>query len=265
MNPEANPLLALIPAFIGQALGYFSIVGATWFVVWRLLARRLAARKLPAPVSTNRAQLQHELKYSFVTLAFATLGVLIVNWMTANGWARLSTEASEFSGPQLAVTFLSLLLLNDVWFYAVHRALHTPWAFKHIHSIHHRSVEVTPFTSYSFHPLEGFLLGAWIYPVALVVPLYLPLLGALQVIGLTNNIMSHLGYELWPAWLIRVPGLKWINSATFHSMHHTKVKGNFGLMLRVWDRLFGTALPGYDEAFVSRNTGDKSGAITPSR
>ncbi|MGV3622795.1 MAG: sterol desaturase family protein [Archangium sp.] len=122
-------------------------------------------------------------------------------------------------------------------------------------AVHHRSVEVNPFTSYSFHPVEGFLLGAWIYPVALLVPLYLPLLGALQVIGLANNVMSHLGYELWPRWLLRVPGLKWLNSATFHSMHHTKVRGNFGLMLRVWDSWLGTALPGYDEAFLARTNG----------
>lgn len=247
-----NALLALVPAFIGQAVAYFTVVGLVWWVVWRLLASRLAARKLPAPVSTSRAQLVHELKYSLVTLAFATLGVLVVDALTSRGWAHLSADRSEFSTWQLVLTFVGLLLLNDLWFYGVHRWLHTPWAFKHVHAVHHRSVEVTPFSSYSFHPLEGFLLGAWIYPVALMVPLYLPMLGALQVIGLANNVMSHLGYELWPAWLLKVPGLRWINSATFHSMHHTRVNGNYGLMLRVWDRLFGTALPGYEEAFVAR-------------
>ena len=78
------------------------------------------------------------------------------------------------------------------------------------------------------------------------------MLAAMQVIGLSNNVMSHLGYELWPKWLLKVPGLRWVNSATFHSMHHTRVNGNYGLMLRVWDRLLGTEVPGYDEVFLQR-------------
>lgn len=242
----------LAAGFVTQAVGYFTVVGLVWLVVWRLFAARLASRKLPVVRPSDRAQLVHEVKYSFVTLAFGTLGVVILTWMSEHEYARLSSNAAEFTVPQLIVTFFGLLLLNDLWFYGVHRFLHTPWAFKHVHSVHHRSVEVTPFSSYSFHPLEGFLLGAWIYPVALVVPLYLPLVGALQVIGLANNVMSHLGYELWPKWLLKVPGLKWVNSATFHSLHHNKVTGNFGLMLRVWDRMLGTEVPGYDEAFLAR-------------
>jgi 3-ketosteroid 9alpha-monooxygenase subunit B len=49
-----------------------------------------------------------------------------------------------------------------------------------------------------------------------------------------------------------VPGLRWINTATFHSLHHTGFHGNYGLFTRVWDRLFGTELPGYERAFLGR-------------
>ncbi len=252
MNGQPPGLAGLIATFVGQAVSYFGVVGLVWLLVWKVFAARLAARKVPVPRPSDRAQLVHEVKYSLVTLGFGTLGVVIVTWMSEHGYARLSSNLSDFSLPQIGLTFVGLLLLNDVWFYGWHRLLHTPWAFKHIHSVHHRSVEVSPFSSYSFHPIEGFILGGWIYPVALVVPIYLPMLAALQVVGLSNNVMAHLGYELFPKWLVRVPGLRWINSATFHSMHHTRVNGNYGLMLRVWDRLLGTEVPGYDEVFVTR-------------
>lgn len=247
-----NSVGELAAAFVGQAVAYFTVVGLIWLLVWKVFAARLKSRKVPTPRPATREQLVHEVTYSLSTLAFGTVAVVVINWMSANGYARMSSNLGDFTLTQLALTFVGLLLVNDVWFYCAHRLLHTPWAFRHIHSVHHRSIEVNPFSSYSFHPIEGLLLGAWIYPVALVVPIYLPLLGALQVIGLSNNVMSHLGYEFLPKWLVRVPGLRWVNSATFHSMHHTRVKGNFGLMLRVWDRLLGTEVPGYDEVFVRR-------------
>ena len=147
---------------------------------------------------------------------------------------------------------LGFLLFNDAWFYGWHRLLHHRRIFPLIHIVHHRSVDVNPFTSYSFHALEGFILGAWIIPAALLVPIYAPLLGVLQVIGLANNVMAHLGYELLPRWLLRVPLLRQMNTATFHSLHHSQFHGNYGLLFRFWDRLFGTEVPGYEAAFLAR-------------
>lgn len=75
--------------------------------------------------------------------------------------------------PWIAVTFIGLIVFNDTWFYWWHRLLHHPKIFKRVHAVHHRSVDVNPFSSYSFHALEGFLLGAWTIPVFLLVPVYL--------------------------------------------------------------------------------------------
>jgi sterol desaturase/sphingolipid hydroxylase (fatty acid hydroxylase superfamily) len=120
--------------------------------------------------------------------------------------------------------------------------------------VHHKSVDVNPFSSYAFHAAEAVILGIWIVPVAVLLPLPLSALGLLQVIGLLNNVMSHLGYELLPRWLLRVPLLRLTNTATFHSLHHTRLQGNFGLHSRFWDRLFGTELPEYEETFRRRGT-----------
>ncbi len=111
---------------------------------------------------------------------------------------------------------------------------------------------MNPFSSYSFHWVEGIILGGWILPVVCFVPIYMPMLGVLQGVGLANNVMSHLGYEFLPRSLVRVPILRWINTSTFHNLHHTSFRGNYGLMFRFWDRLLGTELENYELAFRER-------------
>jgi sterol desaturase/sphingolipid hydroxylase (fatty acid hydroxylase superfamily) len=125
--------------------------------------------------------------------------------------------------------------------------------FRLVHSVHHKSVDVNPFSSYSFHAFEGFILGAWIIPAAMFLPIPLSVLGIVQVIGLLNNVYSHLGYELLPAWWVKVPPFKWLAGSTFHNLHHTKLNGNYALFFRFWDQVLGTEVPGYQAAFADRS------------
>ena len=74
----------------------------------------------------------------------------------------------------------------------------------------------------------------------------------LQVVGLVNNIVAHLGYEFMPRWFIRVPPFKWMTTSTFHNLHHTRLDGNYALFFRFWDRLLGTEVPEYEQKFVER-------------
>ncbi len=240
-----NPLSAL-----GPIVTYFALVGFTYLVFWKWGAQRWAGLRIQNPGKVDGAQILREVRNTLLTmLVSSTLPLLLAAFVsppaTTEGWAPW----------ELAALFIALLVLNDVWFYATHRLLHSEWLFKHVHSVHHRSVDVSPFTSYSFHPVEALLLTAWLVPVVLLFPIPLPLLGAMQLVGLFNNINAHLGYELQPRWFIRVPPFSWLTSSTFHNLHHAQVKGNYGLMLRVWDRVFATERADYPQRFVARAEG----------
>lgn len=250
-------LTTAVAAFLGQSAAFFGVVGLIWLLTWRWGARRLAGRRVPVRGKAfDRAQLIHELKHSVVTLLVGGGLAVALGGLEVAGFARLSGGLGPGGAWGAALTVVGLVLGNDLWFYGVHRMLHTPWLFKHVHCVHHRSVDVNPFTSYSFHAVEAALLTAWLVPVALVLPLPAPVLGLVQGIGFANNLMAHLGYELLPAWWLRAPGLRWTNTATFHSLHHTRHRGNFGLFTRLWDRLFGTELEGYAEAFAQAHRQD---------
>ena len=117
-----------------------------------------------------------------------------------------------------------------------------------MHRVHHDSIDVTPFTSMSFHLAEAFLLTAWFIPAVFILPIWMPGLGLLQMIGLFNNIKSHLGYELYPAWINTSP-LRFLVTSTHHNMHHSKFQGNYGLHFRFWDKLCGTEFKEYSDTF----------------
>ncbi len=246
--------------FLTQAVGYVVVTGALYLLVWVLGARVLARRKIQQRRRSNRAQIVFELKNTLAVLLVGTGNAVAIVLLHQQGHTRLTTDIDVAGGPVVvALSLGALILLNDLWFYCWHRLMHTPKLFKHLHSVHHKSVDVSPFSSYSFHVVEGFILGGWVIPVFVFVPVYLPIVVALQGIGALNNLMSHLGYELLPRWLIRIPILNLSNTATFHNLHHTHYNRNFGLHTRLWDRMFGTELEGYAEIFGTGTGGDVGG------
>jgi sterol desaturase/sphingolipid hydroxylase (fatty acid hydroxylase superfamily) len=252
LDPRTPLWQALLGQLISQSIGYFALVGLLYAVFWRWGARWFAARRIQKTPRVDGAQVQREVSNTVVTLVVSTVNITAILLMHRAGWTKLSSDRAAFSAAQIALTFVGLVLFNDAWFYWLHRLMHHKRLFRYVHAVHHKSVDVNPFTSYSFHAVEALLLGAWIVPAVLIVPMYLPALGALQAFGLANNVMSHLGYELLPKWLVRVPGLRWTNTATFHQLHHSQFDKNYALHFRFWDRLMGTESPDYERVFSER-------------
>ena len=248
------PVLAVIRSFVTQIVGYFAIVGLLFLIFWVWGERRFASRRVQKVKRFSLKQWLHELRYTLVTFATGTGSVVVVTALQAMGRTRLIDATTSGAPGQLVVLawIVGLIVFNDAWFYGWHRFLHTPRMFRLIHYVHHKSVDVNPFSSYSFHAFEGFILGAWIIPAAIFLPIPMSALALVQVIGLLNNVYSHLGYELLPAWWLKVPPLKWMAGSTFHNLHHTKFNGNYALFFRFWDRMLGTEVPGYEAAFVDR-------------
>jgi sterol desaturase/sphingolipid hydroxylase (fatty acid hydroxylase superfamily) len=259
MPDVTTTIVPFLQNFCAQAVGYFALVGAVYVVVWRWGRERFKTARIPGPRRVDGRQLRREIGHTFVTLLAGTVSAGTVLGLHAAGLAKLTGAPA----PALTVVawIVAGVLFNDAWFYGWHRLLHHPRLFRYIHVVHHRSVDVNPFTSYSFHVVEALLLGAWIIPAAVLLPIPMAAIGALQVIGLANNVMAHLGYEFLPPWLLKVPLLRWTNTATFHSLHHTRSRGNFGLHTRFWDRLFGTEIGDYERVFVER--GGNGGSPPP--
>ena len=165
----------------------------------------------------------------------------ITMWLMANGYAPTITFSSN------PIWFVLALMLLPIWsafhFYWVHRLLHVPILYKRVHSLHHRNVNIGPWSGFSMHPVEHFfylttLCVHWIvasHPIHLIFHVIYQGPGA---------AMTHTGYED-----LLVKDKRRLALGTFyHQLHHRYYECNYGNQEMPWDRWFGTFHDGSEEA-----------------
>ena len=165
-------------------------------------------------------------------------------WAYANQWLPSITFSEN------PIWFLSLFVLIPIWydihFYFVHRLLHWKPLYRIAHSVHHRNVNMGPWSGISMHPIEHLLLFSTVlihlvvpsHPIHVLVHLYYTCLGPLP---------GHSGYAH-----LRVNG-KDVVALTdfFHQLHHRHFNCNYGARLIPFDRWLGTEHDG-TEASLKR-------------
>ena len=192
--------------------------------------KRQIYSKLPPP----KAQL-FEIKWSLVSSAiFGISGVLLgILWQL--GWAKFYLSFDQYGWTYLFLSGFILSLLHDLYFYITHRLLHIPWMYRRFHSIHHASIQPSPWASFSFHPVESVIEALPIPLFSLILPLHPVVIISYLTLMTLSAIINHLGFEVMPLKLQR-----WLISGTHHSSHHRNFNSNYGLFYTFWDRLLGT-------------------------
>jgi sterol desaturase/sphingolipid hydroxylase (fatty acid hydroxylase superfamily) len=88
--------------------------------------------------------------------------------------------------------------------------------------------------------------GSIIFVIAFLIPVHQYALLAFLLFMTVYNVYGHLGYEIFPRWLVQSRLGRWLNTSINHNQHHKYFTGNYGLYLRFWDELFNTTHPDYD-------------------
>ncbi len=141
-------------------------------------------------------------------------------------------------GAQLLLSFLLL----DLWRYWEHRLFHRIPVLWRLHLVHHSDTQIDVTSSERHHPFE-FLLGTAVM-LALIGVLGLPAqaVGLYLLIATVIALYSHANLR-HPASLDR--RLNWlIVTPDVHAVHHSDLQAqtdsNYGTVLTLWDRLFGS-------------------------
>jgi len=145
-------------------------------------------------------------------------------------------------GPFYALlSFIILLLFQDISFYFTHRLMHKKSMYR-FHKIHHASQCPSPFAAHSMHPLEACLHYLRIPVFIFCVPCSMPILILGELFSIIVNNYGHLNHEpRLPAFIRRLQIKRLvITSGVFHNIHHQKHSGNYGFYLLIWDKLFRT-------------------------
>jgi sterol desaturase/sphingolipid hydroxylase (fatty acid hydroxylase superfamily) len=242
-------ILSNVPKAFGAALiQNGSIITLIYFIVWKLFKNQLQNWRIQIHPKADAKQIRFELRNAIFVFLVGAFSSSLILYMNSLGYNKIYTNVADHGLVWGIACFFVMWVIDDAWFYWTHRLLHHPSIYRYIHAVHHHSIDVTPFTSMSFHVVEAFLLSSWIFPVSFMMPLYVPALGALQMLGLLNNIKAHIGYELYPASFNR-SWLRFLTASTHHNTHHTKFKGNYGLHFRFWDKICGTEFRDYELTF----------------
>jgi sterol desaturase/sphingolipid hydroxylase (fatty acid hydroxylase superfamily) len=146
---------------------------------------------------------------------------VLMMWALANGYAPM------LLWPQHAGWLVLLIFLVPIWetlyFYLIHRMIHWPPLYRHVHYLHHRNINVGPWSGLSMHPVEHI-----IYLGSVLIHFVIPANPLLIIYHLQHYTLTaattHTGYEG-----LVVDGKKRLALGTFHhQMHHRFFECNYG-------------------------------------
>ena len=163
----------------------------------------------------------------------------VMMWSYANG---LLPYVDWETNP---VYFVALLLMLMAWhmvhFYFGHRLLHWKPLYKAAHHLHHKNVNIGPWSGLSMHPIEHVLyfslvLIYWIVPSHPIHAMFTLQFAALM------PAPGHAGFNEIGKGKAALP------SDFFHYLHHRYFECNYGGPMVPLDRWFGTFHDGTPEA-----------------
>lgn len=215
--------------------GFFLVLSGFGTLVGFALERAFTQRRVWA-LPLDPGQLRLELIGNVVFLLITSASFTAV---LANG----ATRFVEPSTTAAVVTFFALMLGFQVYYYGLHRLMHTR-AFVRFHRWHHKSRVTTPLSGQSMSWVEalGWAFGYALLPClfSYLVPISLEGWVAYMVINVFGNVVGHANVEL-------VPASKWLRSSallgntfTFHALHHARWTGHYSFQAALMDRLFGS-------------------------
>ena len=162
-------------------------------------------------------------------------------------WAYANQLVPYLAWSDNPVWFALLFVLIPVWssfhFYWVHRWLHWKPLYRLAHSLHHRNVNVGPWSGLSMHPVEHVIYMSsvmihWVvasHPIHVFFHMYWLTLGAAT---------SHTGYE----GVVVNDKNRLKLGFFFHQLHHRYFECNYGNADMPWDKWFGSFHDGTPEA-----------------
>lgn len=231
-----NMVLALL---VGGALHL-------WFYTFSAQGKRLKYDPRPLMVRGRQFTLGGQIRDNM----FWTLGTGVLVWTGFEAilfWALANGQMPTVTWEANPVWFVALFLLIPVWesfyFYVIHRAIHVPFLYRHVHYLHHRNINVGPWSGMSMHPIEQMIFLGSVFVHLWVGAHPVHILFHLQYFFLTA-MTTHTGFQ---GLLVRDKNR--LNLGTFHhQMHHRYFECNYGSLEIPWDKWMGTFHDGTAEA-----------------
>lgn len=171
----------------------------------------------------------------------ATAGVFI--WLESSQFGLLYL----FEAPVWVELLLSVAILDLIAQYGVHYVLHQVPALWRLHIVHHSDKNVDVTTGTRHHPIDFIIRELFALVAVILMGMPIAFYFFYRILSVLFTYWTHANLKL-PLWLDKGLSLV-IVTPNMHKFHHhfelPWTDSNYGNMLSVWDRLFGTFV--YDE------------------
>jgi sterol desaturase/sphingolipid hydroxylase (fatty acid hydroxylase superfamily) len=183
------------------------------------------------------------------------LFVLLLAWIKSHLLGNFQLSASGVV-PRLALLAVGILI-GDFLGYVCHMAQHRYGFLWHFHAVHHSQLELNFFTQDRVHDFDTLTqLSIRLLPIMMLSP-GLEEIFAYYIIFSTYTRLYHCpirsNYGSLRYFLV---------TPQSHRIHHSSdpshYNSNFGIILTIWDRIFGTAYLSYDEYPSMTGSGDSA-------
>ena len=219
--------------FFVVSFRYFLISAPLYFLLWKSdLMKTSAVHNL----RIKPGQIKSEIKWSLIASFIFAFTALVTGVLWQQGYTKIYVVFSSQDWWYVPLSFSTLLVVHELYFYFTHVWMHQPRVFKAVHQIHHRSVKPSPFASFSFHPYETLVHAAFLPVMVLILPLHPLTLIAYMTLMTLAAVSNHSGFEVLHPKFLR----KFLISGEHHNAHHKHYTCNFGLYFCLIDQIFKT-------------------------
>lgn len=230
--------------------GYLTLAFSLYHLLYSTFSQTFKTPKSSAG-PRNRIAIADDIKLSILSGVLFALVAACFMAFYQRGYTQIYTPWNISGLGYTAFSYVTVLLLQDTYFYFVHRISHQRFFYKWTHQKHHQSYPPTPWTFFALEPLEAIGQATFLLAITLVLPLHI---GVLIAILLTMSIWAvgnHLGFSIVPDSCISRYLGRWFIGSSHHLVHHRKLARHYGLYFTFWDRLLGTQDPEYDSKRLS--------------
>jgi ring-1,2-phenylacetyl-CoA epoxidase subunit PaaE len=236
----------IMNAYGEQLLWYSGFAFPFFFVFWIVGKKYFKKLRIQETERANLHHFKHDLGFSASSFfVFAIMDVCLL-YFESKGYTQIYFGINNYGYLWLGVSFFVVLFLDDMFFYWSHRAMHAPRLYNYFHRVHHESTDPSPLTAFAFHPSEAVVEQLMHVVLPFLLPLNFGVIVAWQVFSMLNNVLGHLGYEIYPKGWVKMPLLQFKTASTHHNMHHQLFNGNYALYFTWWDKWMGTEFKDYE-------------------
>lgn len=251
---------AYIVSYIILALRYLIIAGLAFLIFYVVKPKKFMRLHIQKSFPKSK-DYWREIGYSFLSFFIFALYVAVLFKSPVRQYTRIYSHISDHGWAYFFFSMFLCIIIHDTYFYWTHRLMHHPKLFKAFHVLHHKSINPSPWAAFSFQPSESVIEGGIAVVIVFLIPIQQYAFLSFFIFSTVYNVYGHLGYEIYPKWLVQSRLGKYLNTSVAHNMHHKYFNGNYSFYTRIWDMMMGTMRSDYDETLDKVLAKDKEQEI----